>query len=82
MQNQFLSLALSLSATSKDHRRPEREDAWLDHLRPVSRIERKYWYQRTLVWLGDLLITAGKSLKEHYTVNQTVSWSPANRGVA
>jgi hypothetical protein len=75
MQNQFLSLALSLSAISEDYRRPEREDAWLDHLRPVSRIERGYWYQRTLTWLGDLLITAGKSLKERYAVNQTVAWS-------
>jgi hypothetical protein len=75
MQNQFLSLALSLSAISEAHRRPEREDAWLDHLRPVSRIEREYWYQRTLTWLGDLLITAGKSLKERYAVKQTVAWS-------
>jgi len=75
MQNQFLSLALSLSAVSEDHRRPEREDAWLAHLRPVSRIERGYWYQRTLAWLGDLLITAGKSLKERYAVKQTVAWS-------
>jgi len=75
MQNQFLYLALSLSEVSEDRRRPEREDAWLDHLRPVSRIEREYWYQRTLAWLGDLLITAGKSLKERYSVNQTVAWS-------
>jgi hypothetical protein len=75
MQNQFLSLALSLSAISEDYRRPEREDAWLDHLRPVSRIERGYWYQRTLDWLGDLLITAGKSLKERNAVKQTVAWS-------
>jgi len=75
MQNQYLSLALSLSAVSEDHRRPEREDAWLDHLRPVSRIERGHGYQRPLARLGDLLITAGKSLKEHYAVNQTVAWS-------
>jgi len=75
MQNQYLSFALSVSAISEDHRRPEREDAWLDHLRPVSRIEREYWYQRTLARLGDLLIKAGKSLKEHYALNQTVVWS-------
>jgi len=72
MQNQFLSIALSLSAISEDHRRPEREDAWLDHLRPVSRIEQGTWFQRTLARLGDLLIKAGKSLKEHYSVNQTI----------
>ena len=75
MQNQFLSLALSLSAISEDHSRLEREVAWLDHLRPVSRIERVHGYQRTLARLGDLLITSGKSLKEHYAVNQTVAWS-------
>ena len=72
MQNQFLSVTLSLSAISEDHHRPEREDAWLDHLRPVSRIEQGTWYQRTLARLGDLLIKAGKSLKEHYAVNQTI----------
>jgi len=75
MQNQFLSLALSLSAISEHHHHLEREDAWLDYLQPVSRIEQGYWYQRTLARLGDLLIEAGKSLKEHYAVNQTVVWS-------
>ncbi len=75
MQNQFLSLALSLFAIREDHHLPEREEAWLDHLRLVSGIERRHWFQRTLARLGDLLIMAGKSLKEHYAVNQTVAWS-------
>jgi len=75
MQNQYLSLALSLLAISEGRRRPEREDAWLDHLRIVPRIEQGHWHQRTLTHLGDLLITAGKSLKEHYAVNQTAVWS-------
>ncbi len=75
MQNQYLSFALSLSAISEDRRYPKREDAWLDHLRIVPRIKRGHWYQRTLARLGDLLITTGKSLKEHYAVNQTAVWS-------
>jgi hypothetical protein len=75
MQTQHLSLALSLSAIGEDHRHPEREDAWLDHLQPVPRIGRRHWYQRSLAQLGDLLIIAGKSLKEPYTENQSVAWS-------
>ncbi|NCP15417.1 hypothetical protein GW866_00015 [bacterium] len=75
MQNQFLSLALSLSAIREDHRRPEREDAWLDRLRPVPWMGRRHWYQRALARLGDLLIIAGKTLKEHYAANQSVAWS-------
>jgi len=75
MQNQFHQFSLSLSAASADRGGPARDDAWLDHLQPAADFGRETWYQHLLVHLGDLLIKAGKSLKEQYAAPQAVAWS-------
>jgi len=75
MQNLFLCFSLSLAAAAMESKCQDREDTWLNHLHPASRVERQTWYQRSLAQLGDLLIATGRSLKRSSAVPQAVAWT-------